>query len=86
MKDHIKHALSQTLVHALRLTSPKLLMFWLTAIKKRVIKYCETVYEKCGKNLFWSIKHSDAIFIELKSRYFRATSLPPYDFPCFIQH
>ena len=30
----------------------------LTAIKKHVMKYCETVYERSGKNLFWSIKNS----------------------------
>ena len=28
----------------------------LTAIKNNVIKYCTTVYERNGKNLFWSIK------------------------------
>ena len=28
----------------------------LTAIKKHVIKYCTTVYERNGKKLFWSIK------------------------------
>ena len=34
----------------------KLLTSCLTAIKKHVIKYCEKVYERSGKNLFWSIK------------------------------
>ena len=29
----------------------------LTAIKNHVIKYCTTVYERDGKNLFWSIKN-----------------------------
>ena len=28
----------------------------LTAIKAKVIKYCETVYERSGKNTFWPIK------------------------------
>ena len=30
----------------------KLLTFCLTTIKKHVIKYCEKVYERSGKNLF----------------------------------
>ena len=34
----------------------KLLSSCLTAIKARVIKYCETVYKCSGKNMFWSIK------------------------------
>ena len=35
----------------------KLLSSCLTAIKARVIKYCETVYKWSGKNMFWSIKN-----------------------------
>ena len=35
-----------------------LLTSCLSAIKKHVIKYCTTVYERNGKNLFWSIKNS----------------------------
>ena len=34
----------------------KLLTSFLTTIKNHVIKYCEKVYERSGKNLFWSIK------------------------------
>ena len=34
----------------------KLLTSCLTAIKAKVIKYCETVYERSGKNMFWPIK------------------------------
>ena len=34
----------------------KLLTSCLTAVKKHVIKYCEKVYERSGKNLFWTIK------------------------------
>ena len=34
----------------------KLLTLCLTAVKKHVIKYCENVYERSGKILFWSIK------------------------------
>ena len=39
----------------------------LTAIKNHVIKYCETVFERSGKNRFWSIKHSGEILNKLKS-------------------
>ena len=35
-----------------------LLTSCLTAITNHVIKYCTTVYEMFGKNLFWSIKNS----------------------------
>ena len=44
----------------------KLLTPCLTAVKKHVIKYCEKVYERSGKNLFWSIKNSGEIYINLK--------------------
>ena len=33
----------------------KLLTSCLTAVKIHVIRYCENVYERSGKNLFWSI-------------------------------
>ena len=55
----------------------KLLTSCLTAFKNHVIRYCEKVYERSGKNLFWSIKNSGEV---LKSRGFRATSLSTYDF------
>ena len=51
-----------------------------TAVKKHVIKYCEKVYERSGKNLFWSIKNSGEILDKLKARDFNATSLSTYDF------
>ena len=51
-----------------------------TAVKNHVIRYCERVYERSGKNLFWSIKNSGEVFNKLKSRGFRATSLSTYDF------
>ena len=38
-----------------------LLTSCLTAIKNHVIKYCTTVYERNGKNLFWSIENSGEI-------------------------
>ena len=58
----------------------KLLTSCLTAAKKHVIKYCEKVYERSGKNLFWSIKNSGEILDKLKARDFNATSLSTYDF------
>ena len=36
----------------------KLLASCLATIKNHVINYCEKVYERSGKNLFWSIKNS----------------------------
>ena len=58
----------------------KLLTSCLKAVKKHVIKYCEKVYERSGKNLFWSINKSGEILDKLKARYFNATSLSTYDF------
>ena len=51
---------------------------FLTPIKNHVIKYCEKVYERYGKNLFWSIKNSSEVLNKLKSRGFCASSLPTY--------
>ena len=39
----------------------KLLTSCLTAIKAKVINYCETVYERSGKNMFWPIKNSGEV-------------------------
>ena len=52
----------------------------LTAVKKHVIKYCEKVYERSGKNLIWSIRNSSEILDKLKARKSNATSLSTYDF------
>ena len=57
-----------------------LLTSCLTAIKNHVIKYCTIVYERNGKNLFWSIKNSGEILNKLKSRGFLASGLSTYDF------
>ena len=57
----------------------KLLTSSLTAVKKHVIKCCEKVYERSGKNLFWSIKNSGEILDKLKARDFNAASLSTYD-------
>ena len=45
-----------------------------------LFKYCEKVYERSGKNPFWSIKNSYEVLNKLKSRGFRASSLSTYDF------
>ena len=58
----------------------KLLTSCLTAVKHHVIRYCEKVYERSGKNLFWSIINSGEVLNKLKSRRFRATSMSTYDF------
>ena len=61
----------------------KLLTSCLTAIKAKVIKYCETVYERSGKNMFWPIKNSGEVLSKLKDIGYQATSLSTYDFlPC----
>ena len=57
-----------------------LLTSCLTAIKNHVIKYCTTVYERNGKNLFWCIKDSGEILNKLKSRGFLASGLSTYGF------
>ena len=57
-----------------------LLASCLAAVKKHVVEYCGKVYERSGKNLFWSIKNSGEILDKLKARDFNATSLSTYDF------
>ena len=47
--------------------------------QKHVIKYCEKIYERSGKNLFWSIKTSGEVVDKLKARDFNATSLSAYN-------
>ena len=58
----------------------KLLASCLTAIKAKVIKYCETVYERSGKNMFWPTKNSGEVLSKLKDIGYQATSLTTYDF------
>ena len=57
----------------------KLLTSCLTAIKAKVRKYCETVYERSGKNMFWPIKTSGEVLSKLKDIGYQATSLSTYD-------
>ena len=63
----------------------KLLTSCLTTIKNHVIKYCEKVCERSGKNLFWSIKNSCELN-KLKSRGLRAFSMSTYAFLHYILH
>ena len=59
----------------------KLLTSCLTAIKAKIIKYCETVYERSGKNMFWPIKKKSCeVLSKLKNIGYHATSLSTYDF------
>ena len=67
INDPINHVLLLILMHEL-------------SIQNHVIKYCTTVYERNGKNLFWSIKNSGEILNKLKSRGFLASGLSTYDF------
>ena len=76
----ISHVLLLILVHVQLLSCLFFLSFCLTAIKNHVIKYFTTVYERNGKNLFWSIKNSGEILNKLKSRSFLASGLSTYDF------
>ena len=57
-----------------------LLTSCLTAIKDHVIKYCNTVYENSGKNLFWSIKNTGDVLDKFKIRNYQASSISTYDF------
>ena len=63
-----------------------LLTSCLTAIKAKVIKYCETVYERSGKNMFWPIKNSGEVLSKLKDMGYQATSFmkPRYDPTSFL--
>ena len=45
-----------------------------------LLNIVKKVYERSGKNLFWSIKNSCEVLNKLKSRGFRASSLSTYDF------
>ena len=80
IKNPIKQDLLLILVLVRQQNFSKLLTSCLTALKKHVIKYCEKVYERSDKNLFWSIKNSGEILDKLKARNFNATSLSTYDF------
>ena len=48
--------------------------------KNTLLNIVKKVYERSGKNRFWSIKNSCEVLNKLKSRGFRASSLSTYDF------
>ena len=52
----------------------------LTAFENHVIKYFETVFERNGENLFWSVKNSGEILNKLKCKGLLASSVSTYDF------
>ena len=58
----------------------KLLTSCLTAIKAKIIKYCMTVYERSGKNMFWPITKFGEVLSKLRDIGYQATSLSTYDF------
>ena len=58
----------------------KLLTSCLTAIKAKVIKYCETVYERSREKMFWPIKNFGEVLSKLKDIGNQAPSLSTYDF------
>ena len=76
-KNHIRLDLLLILAHVRLPNYQNFLSYY---YQKHVIKYCEKVYERSGKNLFWSIKNSCEVLNKLKSRGFRASSLSTYDF------
>ena len=80
IKDLTKHGLLQIQALVPPPELSKLLTSCLTAIKKHVIKYCDKVFERSGRNLFWSINNSNEVLNKLKSRQFRAFILSTYDF------
>ena len=70
----------QSTIMNVDLVQTLLLTSCLTAIKAKVIKYCETVYERSEKNMFWPIKNSGEVLSKLKDIGYQATSLSTYDF------
>ena len=56
-----------------------LLTSCLTAIKAKVIKYCETVYERSGKNMFWHIKNSGEVLSKLKDIGYQADVIKAFN-------
>ena len=52
----------------------------MSQVLKYVIMYCEKLYERSSKNLFWFIKNSGEIVNKLEARDLNVTSLSTYDF------
>ena len=51
--------------------------------QKHVIKYCEKVYERSRKNLFWCVKNSGVVLEKLKASDFTTTNLSTMIFLLF---
>ena len=49
-------------------------------IKTHVIKYCETVFVRNGKNLFWFVKNSGESLNKLKSKSYLISGVSTYNF------
>ena len=75
VKDFSRTMQARMVIFGSQVHLSKLLASCLTAIKNHVIKYCEKVYERSGKTLFWSIKNSYEVLNKLKFRGFRVSSL-----------
>ena len=73
INDLIQYVLLLILVHARQLNC-------FTAVIPHLIKYCETIYERDGINLFWSIKRSNEVLNKFKSTGFKDSTLSTYDF------
>ncbi len=58
----------------------KLLTLCLSAIKIHVQKYCHTVSENSGVNLYWPISNSNDVLDKLKNKHFHCSSVSTYDF------
>ena len=84
-KLHKKPCKARFIANSSSCTTTELYKLWLTA-KKHVIKYCEKVYERSGKNPFWSFENSGEILDKLKARDFNATSLSTYDFFFYLHY
>ena len=86
-KLHKRPCKSRFIANSRSFTSNELsiiLTSYLITINNDVIKYCEKVFERNGKNLSWSIKNSGEILIKLKSRGgFLASSVSTYYFSTF---
>ena len=78
-KDRIKERFIANSSSCTTTELSKLLTSCLAPVQNHVIRYYEKVYERSGKNLFWSIQNSGEVLNKLKSRGFRATSLSTYD-------
>ena len=74
IKKPIKQDLSLNLVLVRQQNFLNCLPHVLQLLKNMLLSTVKKVYERYGKNLFWSIKNSGEILDKLKARVFKATS------------